>query len=78
MSSATRRTRILRDDDTFKRIRGSGGEILVRVELQRQLPVGLLQILIAGALVDAQDLIEVPAVLYPAGSPQNACQNKRN
>ena len=55
--------------DTFECVCGSGGTVLVWVKLQCQLPVGLLQVFITGSLGNAQDLIEVPTILYPASSP---------
>ena len=61
--------------NTFESICGSWSEILVRVKLEGQLPVRLLQIFIAGILGNTEDFIKVLAILYPAITKRTGCQN---
>lgn len=53
---------------TFESISGSWSKVLVGVKLEGQLPVRLLQILIASVFGNAEDFIKVFAILYPAKS----------
>lgn len=55
---------------TFKSVRGSRSKVLVRMELERQLPVRLLQILVTAVFGNAQDFIEVLTILYPGTTNQ--------
>ena len=43
-----------------------GSLVLVRMELERQLPVRLLQLRVAGVLRHAQDFVVVVTFAYPA------------
>ena len=43
-----------------------GAQFFVRMEAQRQLPVGFLKILVTGVLRHTQNLIEILAFFYPA------------
>ena len=61
--------------NTFECICGPWGKILVRVELEGQLPVCLLQIIITSIFGNTKNLIKVLAILYPAETKDNGCQN---
>lgn len=56
---------------TFESICGSRSKVLVRVKFQGQLPVGLLQIFIAGTFVHTKNLIKVLTILYPTKGGKN-------
>lgn len=56
---------------TFESICGSRSKVLVRVKFQGQLPVGLLQIFIAGTFVHTENLIKVLTILYPTKGEKN-------
>lgn len=62
---------------TFESVCGSWSKVLVRVKLEGQLPVCLLQIFITCVLRNTKDFIKVLAILYPAVTRHNGCQNRR-
>lgn len=61
--------------NTFECICSPWGKVLVRVELEGQLPVCLLQIIITSIFGNTKNLIKVLAILYPAETKDNRCQN---